>query len=68
LTPSGDRLAVDAFDGRDHAAAVRLRATQLADRLSLEVERVLRWALVKAIGWDFGREKTLILDQAARRS
>jgi hypothetical protein len=27
---------------------------------------VLRWAAVKAIGWDFGRDETLVLDEAAR--
>lgn len=46
--------------------AIRLRATQLANRLSLDPDRVLRWAVVKAVGWDFGRDKTIILDQAAR--
>jgi hypothetical protein len=25
---------------------------------------LLRWAVVKAIGWDFGRAKTLIFDEA----
>jgi len=27
---------------------------------------VLRWAVIKGIGWELGREETLILDQAAR--
>lgn len=47
--------------------AIRHRAAQLSDRLSLDVDRVLLWAVVKAIGWDFGREATLVLDGAARR-
>lgn len=46
--------------------AIRDRATELADRLSLDFDRILRWAVVKAIGWDFGRDKTLVLDGVAR--
>lgn len=46
--------------------AIQVRAAELADRLSLDFDRVLRWAVVKAIGWDFGRDKTLVLDEAAR--
>jgi streptomycin 6-kinase len=48
------------------ADAVRSRASELAERLSLDRERVLRWAVVKAISWDDGRDETLILDEAAR--
>jgi hypothetical protein len=48
------------------ADAIRSRASELAERLSLDLGRVLRWAVVKAIGWDYGRDETLILDEAAR--
>lgn len=54
-------------DSPSHGSAVdaiRTRAGDLADRLSLDLDRVMRWAVVKAIGWDFGRDKTLILDDA----
>jgi hypothetical protein len=43
------------------------RAEQLAARLSLDVDRVLRWAVVKAIGWNAARNDTLVLDAAARK-
>jgi streptomycin 6-kinase len=46
--------------------AVRSRALTLAARLSLDPERVLRWAVIKAIGWSFGRDETIVLDQVAR--
>lgn len=45
--------------------AIGSHARDLAERLSLDLDRVLRWAVVKAIGWDFGRDKTLVLDEAA---
>ena len=48
------------------AASIRRRAQQLADGLGLDVDRVLRWAVVKAFGWDYGRDKILLLDLAAR--
>jgi streptomycin 6-kinase len=50
----------------DPVGAIRFRATELAGRLSLDTDRVLRWAVVKAIGWGFGRDQTLILDEVAR--
>lgn len=46
--------------------AARSRAFALAARLSLDPDRVLRWAAIKAIGWSFGRDETIVLDQAAR--
>ena len=58
------------FVGRDTPRgpvdAIRFRATDLAHRLALDSDRVLRWAVIKAIGWGFGRDETLILDEAAR--
>ena len=48
------------------ATAIRCHATDLAERLSLDLDVVLRWAVVKAIGWDFGRDEALVLDEAAR--
>lgn len=45
---------------------IRLRARQLADGLGLDVDRVLGWAVVKSIGWAFGRDTALVLDAAAR--
>lgn len=61
-------IRVDRDTQHDAVGAIRLRAGQLAERLSLEVDRVLRWAVVKAIGWDVGREEALVLDEAATRS
>lgn len=59
-------IFVDTDSHSDAADAIRARAAALADRLSLDLDRILRWAVVKGIGWDFGREKTLVLDAAAR--
>lgn len=56
----------DAMPVAQAAASIRRRAQQLADGLSLDVDRVLRWAVVKAFGWDYGTDKVLILDRAAR--
>jgi hypothetical protein len=41
------------------------RTIALADRLALDHDRVLRWAVIKAIGWGYGREETLLLDRAS---
>lgn len=49
-------------------AGIRRLATGLATRLNLDVDRVLRWAVVKAIGWDFGADQAVVLDAAARSS
>jgi streptomycin 6-kinase len=57
---------VDLGDHPSAAAAIRRRAGDLADRLSLDLVAVLRWAVVKAIAWDFGRDEALVLDEAAR--
>lgn len=60
-------IFVDSDSHPSAVDAIRARAAELADRLSLDLDRILRWAVVKAIGWDFGRDKTLVLDAAARR-
>jgi streptomycin 6-kinase len=57
---------VDLGDHPSAAAAIQSRAGDLADRLSLDLDAVLRWAAVKAIAWNFGRDETLVLDEAAR--
>ncbi len=59
---------VDVGPDGSAADAIRTRASKLADALSLDPGRVLRWAVVKAIGWDIGRDQTLVLDEAARAS
>jgi streptomycin 6-kinase len=59
-------ISVDLGTRRRPVDAARFRATDLADRLSLDPDRVLRWAVIKAIGWGFGRAETLILYEAAR--
>ncbi len=41
-------------------------AELLAERLSLDVGRVLRWAAVKAVGWRAARRETQVLVAAAR--
>jgi hypothetical protein len=46
--------------------AARSRAVALAERLSLDPERVLRWAPIKALAWSFGRDEAILCDQAAR--
>jgi streptomycin 6-kinase len=50
------------------ATDVGHHADRLASRLSLDAPRILRWAAVKAIGWEFGRDEAVILDAAARSS
>jgi streptomycin 6-kinase len=45
---------------------LRRRAEALADRLGLSTDRVLRWAAVKALGWESGRDAVLALHGAAR--
>jgi streptomycin 6-kinase len=45
--------------------AMRFRAADLANRLALDPDRVLRWAAIRAIGWGFGRDETLTLYEAA---
>lgn len=47
---------------------LRRRAEALAERLALSVDRVLRWAAVKALGWESGRVPVLALHGAARRT
>jgi streptomycin 6-kinase len=42
------------------------RAIALADRLGLDPDRVLRWAVIKAIAWRSGRDEVILLDRAAR--
>jgi streptomycin 6-kinase len=61
----GNWVFVDLGDRTSAADALRARAEELADRLSLDLDAVLRWAVVKAIAWNFGRDKTLVLDEAA---
>jgi streptomycin 6-kinase len=61
----GNWVFVDLGDHTSAADALQARAEELADRLSLELDAVLKWAVVKAIAWNFGRDKTLVLDQAA---
>lgn len=46
---------------------LRRRAEALAERLELSTDRVLRWAAVKALGWESGRTAVLALHGAARR-
>lgn len=55
-----------AMSTEDAAQATLRQARQLADRLSLDVGRVLRWAVVKAVGWRAPRRVTAALDAAAR--
>lgn len=50
----------------DVAQMIAERATELAGRLSLDTGRVLRWAAIKAVAWDNGREHTQIFDAAVR--
>jgi streptomycin 6-kinase len=57
---------VDGRSGDEAASTTVRRAEQLAASLSLDVGRVLRWAVVKAVGWNAGRDDTLVLDTAAR--
>lgn len=59
-------IFVDSNQHLSPADAIRGRAAELADRLSLDLDRILRWAVVKAIGWDFGPDKALVLYEAAR--
>lgn len=61
-------IFVDPATNTSATTAIRARARDLAERLSLDLDRILRWAVVKAVGWDFGRDKTLILDEAAKGS
>lgn len=42
------------------------RASRLAEALDLDRDRMLWWAVVKAIGWSFDRAGILVLDDAAR--
>jgi hypothetical protein len=71
LTPNdglggfGNWVFVDLGDRTRAADAIQARAEDLADRLSLDLDAVLRWG-VKAIAWNFGRDNTLVLDEAAR--
>ena len=46
-------------------ALITDEARTLAERLDLDPVRILRWSVVKAIGWDFGRTATLLLFAAA---
>ena len=41
------------------------RARRLSGVLGLDVNRVLRWAVVKGFGWEFAAEETLVLHGAA---
>lgn len=43
------------------------RGEVLAERLGLSAHRILRWAAVKALGWQSGRDAVLTLHGAARR-
>lgn len=54
--------------GSESVETIARSAAMLAERLSLELERVLRWAVVKAVGWNAPRDHILALDAAARRS
>lgn len=58
-------IFVDTTTGSSTVDTIRTRAWDLTKRFSLDLDRVLRWAVVKAIGWNFGRDKTMILDEAA---
>jgi streptomycin 6-kinase len=49
------------------ARMLRRRAEALAERLGLSTDRILRWAAVKALGWESGRDAVLALHGAARR-
>jgi streptomycin 6-kinase len=49
----------------DPVASIRRRAEHLAGLVSLDVDRVLRWATVKAIGWDMGGDEAVTLHAAA---
>lgn len=59
-------LRVDIAASKGSVDAARSRAVTLAERLTLDPDRVLRWAVVKAIGWGFGRDETILGYQAAR--
>lgn len=47
------------------AAHVRRHAAAMSDALGLELDRVLRWAVVKGIGWEFAPSETTILHRTA---
>ena len=47
------------------ARSVHRWAAELSERLGLEVRRVLGWAAVKALGWDFDPSTVLVLGAAA---
>lgn len=47
------------------AAHVRRHAAAMSDALELELDRVLRWAVVKGVGWEFSPSETTILHRAA---
>lgn len=61
----GNWVFVDPASHLSAADAIRTRAAVLAERLSLDLDPVMRWALAKAIGWGFGRDKTLVIHDAA---
>lgn len=58
-------LRVDVATSDRSVDAARLRAVTLAERLSLDPDRVLRWTVIKAIGWSFGRDEAILGYQAA---
>lgn len=54
--------------GTESVQTIATDAELLADRLSLEPERILRWAVVKAVGWDAPPGHILALDAVARKA
>lgn len=44
---------------------VRRHAATIASALDLSLDRVLRWSVVKGLGWEFAPEETTILHRAA---
>lgn len=60
-------VRIEPASGEAAVAITLRRAEQLANHLSLDVRRVLRWAVVKAVAWHADREHALTLEAAALR-